>query len=105
MIHVIVSVGSADRKAPIINDSLIPDEGTANIRAQQELAGYTYIRMARSLSLPHDPGESHGVMTGYFSFHPLGIFGKHAIVSRVISLTPALAQDTVELEQYREMIL
>ena len=106
MIRVILSYGSGDRKAAAISDGLIVNVATATMRARQELAKYTYIHMARGLSLPHDPHEAAaGVITDEFSYQKLGIYGRHLVKSRTINLTPTSAMDNIEIEQYREMIL
>ena len=106
MVKVTVSYGSGDRKAPVVSDSLIPDQATALIRAKQLLAEYTYIVMDRTLSIPHDPsGGVGGASTEEFVYQPLEIYGKHRIISRSINLTPTSATDELGIEQYREMIL
>lgn len=106
MIRVIVKYGSGDRKAGVISDALICDEATALMRAKQELAGYTYIKMSRTLELPHDPsGGLGGDLTDEFSFQTLSIYGRHIITGRTMSLTPTSAKDSVSIEQYREMFL
>jgi len=106
MVHIKVKYGTGDRKAPVISDSLIPDEATATIRAKQELAKYTYIVQNRTLAMPHDPiGGVGGDFTGNFTFQRFSIYGTHLITSRTITLTPSSAKDEVQVEQYRELIL
>lgn len=106
MIHVIVSYGSGDRPAAIISDQLIADEASAIIRAKQELARYTYIVTARSLSVPHDPEEKMpGELTEDLSYQPLDIYGAHLITGRTMTLTHTSCTDEISLEQYREMVL
>ena len=106
MIKVTVSYGSGDRKAPVVSDSLIPDQATALIRAKQLLAEYTYIVLDRTLNLPHDPsGGVGGSSTEDFVYQPLDIYGKHRVISRTINLSPTESKDDVQIEQYKEMIL
>lgn len=105
MIHVIVNTGSGFRRAPVISDNLIGDINSAYIRAYQELARATYIVMSRTLELPHDPVEGHAVISDSFAYQPLGIFGRHVITSRTITLTPTSAMDSITLEQYRDMVI
>lgn len=106
MINITVSYGSGDRKAPVVSDSLIPDQATAMIRAKQLLAEYTYIVLDRTLSLPHDPdGGVGGASTEEFVYQPLEVYGTHRVVSRTINLSPTEAKDEVKIEQYREMVL
>jgi hypothetical protein len=103
MIHLIVKVGSGQKRGAVITDPLIPDLTTANIRARQELAKSTYITVTKTLALPHDPLESHACYTNSFSYQPLSIYGTHVITTRTISLTPEGGADAVTLEQYRIM--
>lgn len=104
MIRLIVRYGDGSRKAPVISDSLIPNIGIATIRAQQELAAFSYIVVARDLSLPHDPNAGiGGDHTNEFIYQPLNIYGNHLITSRSINLAKEGCTDTVSIEQYREM--
>lgn len=106
MIRVIVSYGSGDRKAPVIDDELICDMASATIRAKQELAEYMYIHMSRTLEMPHDPSAGiGGDFTGEFAFQTLGIYGNHIITERTMTFSPDSAKDSVTMEQYREMVL
>jgi len=102
MIHVLVNVGTGStRKAPVISEALIGDEASAIIRATQELAKSAYIVFKRTLEVPHDPNESHAYVTTSFSYQPLGISGRHTIVSRSITLTPTWCGESLILEQYK----
>jgi hypothetical protein len=105
MIHIVVTYGSGDRKSGTITDSLIPDKGTALIRAHQELAASSYIAVTRTIETPHDPAGEHGVLTDELSYHPLAIYGRHLITSITTTLSPTSAKDSIVLEQYREMFL
>jgi hypothetical protein len=106
MIRVEVKYGSGDRKAAVISDPLITDDASAMMRAKQELAEFTYIKMSRTLNVPHDPRAGiNGDVTEEFAYSPLGIYGSHIIMSRTMNFSPESATDDVSIEQYREMIL
>jgi hypothetical protein len=103
MIHLIAKVGGGLKTAEVISDDLISDLTSANIRAGQELADSTYIKMVRTLEFPHEPNGDHAIFTSNLAYQPLGIYGVHVVTSRTITLTPTSSMDQVTLEQYRLM--
>ena len=105
MIHVKTSIGSGDRKMPVINDDLIIDEEMALIRAKQELAKSTYVVKSQNLEMPHDPNSGVGVVGNEFAFSTLNIFGQHLITQLTIELTGNSAKDNVVAERYGRIIL